>query len=162
MLVLSLLPLGGMSLIVYHAGRDEIQDRIRVSLGKMAQDAADKIDMVLRGKREELHAMAISYSLLSCSGMNWNDSGLSSLLNEYFFNHEGYDLLLVIDASGKILGINTADRNLTTFPAAQISDIVGTDISTWPQEGKLFLESINGRNSHANWYQSEQIGRAHV
>ena len=157
MLALSLLPLGGMSIIVYYAGRDEIQNRIRVSLGKMAQDAADKIDLVLRGKREEIHAMAISYSLLSCSGMNWDDSGLSSLLNEYFFNHEGYDLLLVIDASGRILGINTADRDLTTFPVARIADIVGTNISTWPQEGKLFQESIDGRNSHANWYRSEPV-----
>jgi hypothetical protein len=60
MILLSLLPLAGMAFISWFAGREQIQSQIRGSLGKMAQDAADKIDMILRGKREELHSMAAS------------------------------------------------------------------------------------------------------
>ncbi|MDR0843286.1 MAG: HAMP domain-containing protein, partial [Acidobacteriota bacterium] len=157
MLALSLVPLGGMSIIVYFAGRNEIQGHIRVSLGKMAQDAADKIDLVLRGKREEIHSMAASYSRFSPKGTGWDASELTALLDEYFFNHEGYDLLLVTDVSGKILGISTADHNLAAFPGERIAGVVGADISAWPQEQKLFQESVNGRNSHANWYRSELL-----
>ncbi|MDR1727560.1 MAG: HAMP domain-containing protein [Acidobacteriota bacterium] len=157
MLALSLLPLGGMSLITYSAGRSAIQERIRVSLGKMAQDAADKIDLMLRGKREEIHSMAVSYALLAQDGRRADANGLTALLDEYAFNHEGYDLLLVTDVSGRILGVNTTDRDLAAFAEERVDAVVGADISDWGREGDLFLASAGGRSSHANWYRSELV-----
>ena len=155
MILLSLLPLAGMATISWFAGRQQIQNQIRDSLGKMAQDAADKIDMILRGKREELHSMAVSYSLLSRHEMPWDEDGLTALLNEYFFNHEGYEAIVVTDASGKIMGVNSIDRSLTEFPQERVAKVAGADISAWPREHKMFLESARGRNSHVNWYRSE-------
>ena len=81
MILLSMLPLMGMATISWFAGRRQIQNQIKDSLGKMAQDAADKIDMILRGKREELHSMAISYSLLSRRHMTEDADDLTALLN---------------------------------------------------------------------------------
>ena len=155
MILLSLLPLAGMAALSWFAGRDQIQNQIRDSLGKMAQDAADKIDMILRGKREELHSMAVSYSLLSRHEMPGDSDGLTALLNEYFFNHEGYEAIVVTDASGKIMGVNTVDRDLTEFPHDRVVKVAGADISNWPREHRMFLESARGRNSHTNWYESE-------
>ena len=155
MILLSMLPLMGMAFISWYAGRELIQNHIRGSLGKMAQDAADKIDMILRGKREELHSMAVSYSLLSRHNMPEVADGLTALLNEYFFNFEGYEAIVVTDASGKILGVNTIDRNLTEFPPDRVAKIIGSDISAWPREHKMFQESARGNNSLINWYRSE-------
>ena len=155
MILLSLLPLMGMAFISWFAGREQIQNQIRDSLGKMAQDAADKIDMILRGKREELHSMAVSYSLLSQHNMHEDSNGLTGLLNEYLFNHEGYDAIVITDASGKIMGVNSVNRDLTEFPRERVAEAIGADISAWPREHRMFLESAQGRNSHVNWYRSE-------
>jgi len=157
MILLSLLPLTGMAFISWFAGREQIQSQIRDSLGKMAQDAADKIDMILRGKREELHSMVVSYSLLSGHDIPEGAYGLTVLLNEYFFNHEGYEAIVVADASGIIMGVNSVDRGFTDFPQERVAKVAGEDISAWPQEHKLFLEAARGRNSHANWYRSELV-----
>jgi len=155
MIMLSLLPLLGMAAASWFIGREQIQNQIRGSLGKMAQDAADKIDMILRGKREELHSMAVSYSLLSRHELPDDADDLTALLNEYLFNHEGYEVILVIDDSGKIMGVNTVDRSFSEFQRDRVDSVSDADISAWPREYKLFLESVGGRNSHANWYRSD-------
>jgi hypothetical protein len=54
MIALSLLPLMGMSLFSYYIGRKQIEERIALSLGKMAQDTADKVDLMLRGRKDEV------------------------------------------------------------------------------------------------------------
>jgi hypothetical protein len=86
MIALSLLPLAGMSVFSYVAGRKQIQDRIRLSLGKMAQDTADKIDLMLRGKKEEIHAMAITYPLIS-RGLDRKNRTFHAAI-EYLPNYE--------------------------------------------------------------------------
>ena len=161
MILLSLLPLAGMAFISWFAGREQIQTQIRDSLGKMAQDAADKIDMILRGKREELHSMAVSYSLLSRQNPPEDTDDLTALLNEYFFNFEGYEAIVVTDASGKIIGVNSVDRSLSEFSSERMDKITGADISAWPREHKMFMESVRGRNSHTNWYRSELVRDLH-
>ena len=155
MILLSMLPLMGMAALSWFAGREQIQNQIRDSLGKMAQDAADKFDMILRSKREELHSMAVSYSLLSRHNAPEYTDGLTELLNEYFFNHEGYEAIVVADASGKIMSVNSIDRGLAEFPHERLAKVAGADILAWPREHKMFLESARGLNSHTNWYRSE-------
>jgi len=99
--------------------------------------------------------MAVSYSLLSRYKTPEDVDGLTELLNEYFFNHEGYEAIIVTDSSGKIIGVNTVDRGFMKFPQERVAKITGADISAWPREHKMFLESVRGRNSHTNWYRSE-------
>lgn len=157
MIPLSLLPLAAMAAIFWFAGSEQIQNQTRGSLGKIAQDSADKFDMILRGKREELHSMAVSYSLLSRRETPDEANGLTALLNEYLFNHEGYEAIVVTDVSGKIMGVNSVDRGLTAFPRERVDKVSGADISAWQREYRMFLESARGRNSHANWYRSELV-----
>jgi hypothetical protein len=58
MITLSLLPLAGMSVFSYFKGSRKIQDSIELSIEKMAQDTSDKIDLILRVKKQEILSMA--------------------------------------------------------------------------------------------------------
>lgn len=157
MITLSLLPLLGMSVFSYLTGRRQIHERIRLSLVKMAQDTADKVDLLLGGKREEIHSMATTYPLIYKGINEKNRESLVLLLNNYCFNSDVYDLLIVLDKSGRIVGINTVDRNLVPFSEAKLAEIIGEDISRFPEEQDLFAASITGHNHHQDWYQSKLV-----
>jgi two-component system, NtrC family, sensor kinase len=157
MIALSLLPLTGMSIFSYFMGKGKIHDRIRLSLDKMAQDTADKVDLTLAGKKDEIHSMATTYPLIY-HGVNENDrSSLALLLSNYCFNSNIYDLLVILDKSGKVVGINTADRNLIPFSEKRLSEIFQGNISGFPEEQALFLSSIKGYNYYHDWYQSKLV-----
>ena len=119
MIALSLLPLVGMSVFSYWIGRGKIQERIRLSLGKMAQDIADKIDLTLRGKKQEIHSMASTYPLISRAMSSQGKTGydLAPLLNNYCLSSDVYDALIVLDGAGNIIGINTVNRDGVLLPA---------------------------------------------
>lgn len=156
MIALSLLPLLGMSVFAYLVGKRQIEERITLSLGKMAQDTADKVDLMLRGKKDEIRSMATTYPLIN-RGLGKEDYSPTHLLNNYCFNHEAYDLLIILDTSGKIVGINTADRYLVALPAAALAQIIGRNISSFPEEHQLFSASVTGHSFHHNIYQSKLV-----
>ena len=159
MIALSLLPLAGMSIFSYFMGKRLIQERIQLSLDKMAQDTADKIFLMLRGSKEEIHSMATTLSLIYPGLKDEDRPGLTTLLNNYCLNHDIYDVLAVLDRSGNFLAINTTDRDQTPLPAQSLSDILDGNISSFPEEQKLFAESVTGNNFHHDWYQSKLVQR---
>ncbi len=159
MITLSMLPLTGMSIFSYVMGRKQIQERIRLSLVKMAQDTADKVDLMLRGKKEEIRSMATTYPLIYLGLSGRDRSSLTPLLNNYCFSHEVYDVLAILDSSGKFIGINTADRNLAPLSAEKLAEILGNNISSFPDEQKLFLSSVAGNSFHHDWYKSKLVQR---
>jgi signal transduction histidine kinase len=154
MIALSLLPLAGMSTFSYWIGKRQIQERINLFLGKMAQDTADKVDLMLRGKKEEIRSMATTYPLIQNGTGAKNRLGTIPLLNNYCFNHDSYDLLIILDGEGKVVGLNTIDRDGVTLPPARLSDIIGKNISRFPEELEMFKSSITGHSYHHDWYQS--------
>ena len=157
MIVLSLFPLAGMSTYSYFVGRNLIQERIRLSLEKMAQDTADKVDLLLRGKKEEIHLMATSFSLIYNRLDRGDRKSLIPLLNNYCFQQDVYDLLIVLNSSGDITGINTIDRDGDPLAVHVISKLVGGSITPFPEEYKLFQSSVTGHNDHNGWYQSRLV-----
>ncbi len=157
MIGLSLVPLIGMSLFSYYIGRKQIEDRITLSLGKMAQDTADKVDLMLRGRKDEIRSMATTYPLIYRDGRRRDPGSLTYLLNNYCFYHEVYDLLIVLDTSGRIVGINTADRYLVPLPSDKLSKLMGENISGFPEEQQLFMSSVTGHSYHHDWYQSKMV-----
>ena len=157
MIVLSLFPLAGMSTYSYFVGRNLIQERIRLSLEKMAQDTADKVDLLLRGKKEEIHLMATSFSLIYNRLDRGDRKSLIPLLNNYCFQQDVYDLLIVLNSSGDIIGINTIDRDGDPLAVNVISKLVGGSITPFPEEYKLFQSSVTGHNDHNGWYQSRLV-----
>ncbi len=159
MIALSLLPLAGMSLFSYFIGRNQIEESIQLSLGKMAQDTADKVDLLLRGKKEEIHLMATTFPLIYDGVSKTYRDDIIPLLNNYCFQQDVYDLLIVLDVSGRIVGINTTDRNRNPMPGETISEILGADIADFSEENELFKSSITGHNKHLGWYQSSLVQR---
>lgn len=157
MIALSLLPLLGMSAFSYFISKKRIQESITLSLGKMAQDTADKVDLVLAGKKDEIHSMATTYPLIYRGFGEKDRKSLTLLLNNYCFNSNVYDLLLVLDASGVVVGVNTTDRNLVPLPAEKLSGIVGAGISRFSEEQELFSNSMKGQNDRRDWYQSKIV-----
>ncbi|HTY63867.1 MAG TPA: ATP-binding protein [Acidobacteriota bacterium] len=154
MIALSLLPLMGMSIFSYWMGKNQIQERIRLSLGKMAQDTADKVDLMLRGKKEEIRSMATTYPIYYSGAKNQSRPNPVPLLNNYCLNHDAYDLLMILDGSGNLAAINTVDRDENPLPAQKLSGLLGKNISMFPEEQKLFVSSIAGHSFHHDWYQS--------
>jgi len=157
MIALSLLPLAGMSIFSYFMGKSLIQERIQLSLYKIAQDTADKVDLMLRGNREEIHSMATTFPLIYSGLKDEDRNGLITLLNNYCQNHGVYDVLAVLDSSGNFIAINTTDRDQSPLPAPNLSSIINGNISAYPEEQKLFVSSITGNNSHLDWYQSKLV-----
>ena len=157
MIALSLLPLAGMSIFSYLIGKSQIQERIRLSLGKMAQDTADKIDLMLRGKREEIRSMAITYSYAYSVLKDRKSPSPISLLNNYVLNHDAYDLMMILDNTGNLVAINTVDRDENPLPVQKLSGLLGKNIAGFPEEHKLFLSSIAGHSYYQDWYQSGMV-----
>jgi len=157
MISLSLLPLAGMSVFSYFVLRNQIQERIRVSLSKMAQDTADKVDLMLRGKKEETHLMVTTFPLIYDRVSGRDRDRIIPLLNNYCFQQEVYDLLLILDSNGRIVGMNTTDRNGIPLPEQAVSGILGENIDKFPQEHRLYQSSITGLNNHQDWYQSSIV-----
>jgi hypothetical protein len=160
MILLSLLPLAGMSAFSYVIGSRQVVERIRLSLEKMAQDAADKIDLVLREKKEDVQSMAATLPLIYPSIPHLNEgqrNALTLLLNSYCFDHEVYDLLLILDNAGNIVGMNTTDRNGAPLPYQKLNRIRRANISEFPEEHKMFLDSRRKISSHSGWYSSKLV-----
>jgi signal transduction histidine kinase len=157
MITLSLLPLAGMSVFSYYKGSRTIQDSIKFSLEKMAQDTADKIDLILRVKKQDILSMATTYPLIFHGLSEKDNSHLIPLLNNYCFNHEVYDALIVLDREGNFLGINSRDRYSDPLPGKKVLEILSKNISSFPEEQKLFLSSLEGNSDHHDWYQSKLV-----
>jgi signal transduction histidine kinase len=155
MIALSLLPLAGIATFSNVIGSRQIaEDRIKLALETMAQDTADKIDILLREKNQESHSMATTFPLIYQS---LSHEGLIRLLNNYCFNNEGYDLMIVADTAGQIIGMNTTDRDGVALPASKVSQILKSSITAFPEEAEMFNRSVTGYSWHHDWYASKLV-----
>jgi two-component system, NtrC family, sensor kinase len=158
MILLSLVPLSGIAILSYHVSSKQIaEDRIKLSLEKMAQDTADKIDLMLRQRKEEIHSMATTFPLIYPSLKGADPRGIIRLLNNYCFNHEIYDLLVIADNQGHIVSLNTMDRYGNLLPAGTCARILEGKIDDFPEEKIIFGQSVTGHSSHHDWYQSKLV-----
>ncbi|MBM3789459.1 MAG: HAMP domain-containing protein [Acidobacteria bacterium] len=154
-ITLSLVPLVGVSVFAFFIGSRQIaEDRIKLSLEKMAQDTSDKIDLMLRGTNDEMAAMATTFPLIYPTLEYADRDDMSRLLNNYCFNYDIFDLLLVIDRRGRIFASNTLDRYGTPLFAGGQNRIIGRNILDYTEEGAAFRKSIAGQSSHHDWYRS--------
>jgi hypothetical protein len=159
MITLSLLPLTGMAVFSYFKGSRTIQNSIKLSLETIAQDTADKIDLMLLAKEREIISMATTYPLIFHGSIEKDRSILIPLLNNYCSNHPvyDYDALIVLDRAGNFIGINSKDFYLNSLPEKKVSEILSRNISAFPEEHKLFLKSLEGISFNHDWYRSKLV-----
>jgi len=159
-IVLSLLPLIGISIFSYFVDSRQISEDIKLSLENKAQDTADKLDIMLRSQRQEVATMAATFSLFYPTLDEQSRPGITRLLNHYCVNYEVYDVLLVLDRKGRIVAMNTLDR--VNMPLSSgYNQILGKDIGDFPfpEEKDLFNRSMLGQSSHRDWYPSALVQR---
>jgi signal transduction histidine kinase len=160
MISLSLLPLMGVSAFSYFIWSRQIaRDRVQLSLETMAQDTADKIDLMLGESKVQSNSMASTLPLIFPTLDQGRSRAISQILNNYCFNHEVYDLLVIVDANGRIISTNSLDRNTLPLPAGELNKILGTSIRDYPQEYGIFRDSMRGYSSRCDWYQSKLVHR---
>ena len=157
MILLSLVPLAGLSVFSYYIGSYYITGRVELLLNKMALDTADKLDFVLTEKKDEIRLMATTFPLISRSLAGGKGQGITDLLNTYCFNHDVYDLLIVLDAKGMIVGINTADRYTVPLPPEQLARLRKGSIAAYPEEYRLYQAAMRGQAAHHEWYRSQMV-----
>jgi len=158
-MLLSLVPLAGVAGFSFYIGSTQIAKDIRLSLEKMAQDTADKIDIILREKREEVHSMAGTFSLIYPSLRDSPLLDLTRLLNGFCFNHDVFDVLVVLESSGEIVAINSTDRNRAPLLPERLAQILRDNIRSYPEEKSVFDRSITGQSAVHDWYRSKLVGR---
>jgi signal transduction histidine kinase len=156
-ILLSLVPLAGLAAFSYYIGSYYITGRVELLLNKMALDTADKLDFVLTEKKDEVRLMATTFPLISKSVAGRRSDGITDLLNTYCFNHDVYDLLIVLDARGMIVGINTADRYTVPLPQDRLARIKKGSIAAYPEEYRLYQAAMRGQAAHHEWYRSQMV-----
>ncbi len=154
-IMLSLVPLTGMAGFSFFIGSRLIRERIQLSLEKMAQDTADKVDLELREKREEIHSMATTLPLIYPTIFEGQKQGIAPLLNNYCWNHEVYDVLMVVDRDGRVIDLNTEDRSMVAFPPDKLNRLLKSNIAQYPEEQEIFRQSMIGLSGHHDWYHSK-------
>lgn len=161
-IALSLIPLAGISAFSYFIGSRQIaEDRIELTLEKMAQDTADKVDLMLRGWDDQVTAMANTFPLIYPSLELADRDDMGRLLNSYCFNYDIFDLLLVIDKAGRIFATNTLDRYGAALFRKGENPLIGRSIRHFPEEAAIFERSIAGLTSHRDWYSSRLVGEVY-
>jgi signal transduction histidine kinase len=160
MILLSLLPLIGISIFSYIVDSTQISEDIKLSLENKAQDTADKLDIMLRSQRQEVATMAATLSLVYPALDDQYRPSMTRLLNNYCVNFDVYDVLAVLDKKGRIVALNTLDR-LNTPLSSGYNQIVGRDVGDFPfpEETELFNRSLRGQSSHHDWYPSALVHR---
>ena len=157
MILLSLLPLVGISVFSYYVGSKQIaEDRIKLSLENKAQDTADKVDLMLRGQKQQVASMATTFALLYSAFREPDRGRMTALLNNYCTNYEVYDILAVLDNQGRIQAINTVDRFEEPIPAA---GLIGEPVGAFAAEAEMYARSARGESAHHDWYQSALVRR---
>jgi signal transduction histidine kinase len=153
-IVLSLLPLIGISIFSYNAGSKQIsKDRIRLLLENKAQDTADKIDIMLRNQKQEVNSMATTFWRTFPGLGTQNHAAMVQMLNDFTVSHEVYDILVVVDKSGRIVAVNTVNRLSQPLGSAAL---LGQGLKG-AEEKELFNRSIRGASTHHDWYRSSVV-----
>ena len=154
-MIISLIPLVGLSLFFYFQARERItEDRSRLFLEQIAQDTVDKIDLTLLEKRQSVRSIASSLSIHLASE---NPQSLEYLLNELCQIHEVFDLIFIVDVNGQIIAANTMDRLGNEITGSVRRRIKNCLLSDFPGEKKRLEGALAGQSIQADWYQSTLV-----
>jgi signal transduction histidine kinase len=156
-LSLSLIPLIIISWYSYNLAKNRVTaDRIKLYLEQIARDTADKIDIMLQEKREDVLSMLAVYS------HPHTHQALTPTLNTFCRVHEVYDLLIITDMDGVIVAMNTQDRFGSPIREELIQEVVGHNISEFPAEQEWFQQARLGIASIQDWYRSDLVKKVYA
>ena len=142
-LPLCLVPLIGISVFSYFVAREKItEDRIVLFLQQMAAEIADQIQLTLLEKMEETVSMTLHKEFVDSLKQS-DPASSANILNKMIIVHEVYDIILLFDAEGDIVQLNSIDRKARVgaprlLDEAEIAALIGQNMLDYtPNSGWL-------------------------
>lgn len=148
----SLIPLVFISSFSYFRAQKRItEDRITLYLEQIAQDTADKIDLTLLEKREEVVALELHDAFAEAVEHRRTMAQARTLLDKLIVLHQVYDLILVFDSEGNMRLSNAQSRQGGRFSDARVAALLGMK----PSRSEEWFETASGGNvGYLDWHQS--------
>ncbi len=163
-LPLCLVPLIGISVFSYFVAREKItEDRIVLFLQQMAAEISDQIQLTLLEKMEETVSMTLHNEFVS--SLELGDAASSTnLLNKMIIVHEVYDIILLFDAEGDIIQINTIDRQARVgsprlLNETEINGLIGQNMLDYTPDSGWLQKVRSGRIGYLERHISPLVNR---
>ncbi len=163
-LPLCLIPLIGISAFSYFVAREKItEDRIVLFLQQMATDVADEIQLTLLEKMEETVSMTLHKEFVDSLFLAGSASSVN-LLNKMVIVHEVYDVIVLFDAEGDIVQINTIDREARVgapriLDEDEIGNLLGMNMLDFTPNSRWLQRVRSGRFGYIDRHSSPLVHR---
>ncbi len=171
-LPLCLIPLIGISFFSYYQAKDRItQDRIVLYLEQIAQGLADTISLTLLERQEEVLTTGLVFSDFLQRPEAADPAGgperaaAQRLLDRLLVIHEVYDVLVIFDVHGKVLLVNSVDRDSQgrekpiPLDAAKLKSMLGKNLTDFTPDSEWLLQVRSGRFGYIDWHVSPIVER---
>lgn len=161
-LPLCLVPLIGISVFSYFVAREKItEDRIVLFLQQMAVEIADQIQLTLLEKMEETVSMTLHNEFVDSLAQRDAVSSVD-LLNKMIIVHEVYDIIVLFDAEGDIVQINTIDRKARVgaprlLDELEIDGLLGQNMLDYTPNSGWLQRVRSGRMGYLGWHISPLV-----
>ncbi len=162
-LPLCLIPLIGISFFSYFQAKERItEDRIVLYLEQIAQGLADTISLTLLERQEETLTTGLVFSDFVQDGQA---RSAQRLLDRLLLIHQVYDIIVIVDINGKILLINTVDRNSPGMEepiyldAAALRPLIGRNLTDFTPNPDWLQQVRSGRFGFVDWHVSPLVDR---
>lgn len=158
-LPLCLIPLLWISFFSYRVAEQQItEDRIVLYLEQMALDATSTIRLTLLEKLEETISMSLHSEfrdyLLKRSG-----SVPQKLLNQLLVIHEVYDVLALFDIEGRLVLLNSINRNRIeeALEEVRLRRLRGQSLVSFTPDASWLQQVRSGRVAYLDWHVSPLV-----
>jgi len=133
--VLALLPLGGFGLFAFHSAEESLIGNSGRRLEETAFSTIDRLDRNLFERYGNVQAFALSEA-----AKTMHPEGISRWISRMMASYSPtYDLMVVADAHGRIIAVNSTDADSRPLDATRA--LLGRDVS----EAKWYRDAISGR-----------------
>lgn len=163
-LPLCLLPLIGISVFSYFIAKERItEDRIVLYLQQIAAEVADTIQLTLLERKEETVSMTL-YSEFSNYLMGRSTEPPTLLLDKLIVVHEVYDVLVLFDVDGRVVLMNTIDRNsnpavIEYLNPQELEGLRGQSLLSYTPDGSWLQQVRSSRFGYIDWHVSPLVHR---
>ena len=163
-LPLCLVPLIGISVFSYFVAREKItEDRIVLFLQQMAAEISDQIQLTLLEKMEETVSMTLHNEFVESLKGGETESS-ANILNKMIIVHEVYDIIVLFDAEGDIVQINTIDREARVgaprlLDEGEISSLSGSNMLEFTPNSGWLQKVRSGRIGYLDRHESPLVNR---
>lgn len=161
-LPLCLVPLIGISIFSYFVAREKItEDRIVLFLQQMAAEIADQVQLTLLEKMEETVSMTLHKEFVESLRTRDPDSS-GNLLNKMVIVHEVYDVIVLFDAEGDIVQVNTIDRKARVgaprlLDDSKIETLIGVNLLDYTPDSSWLQKVRSGRIGYIDHHLSPLV-----